>query len=117
MYCATMTGWHFPAAHVPPRQSCPHDPQFLPSLVRSTQALVPAQSVGYVELHAIRHSPPTQAPDPVVAPVVGAGQAPGQSIVVLSTAASVTPPVLPPVAPPVPPAPPRPMEKVILGLP
>jgi hypothetical protein len=34
----TALGWHCPLLHVPPRQSCPHEPQFFGSLPVSTQA-------------------------------------------------------------------------------
>src|SRR5690242_18712404 len=87
-YCAINTPWHCPPAHVPPRQSCPHVPQFLPSDVRSTQAFDAAQSVGKAALHEVTHWPFTHATEPVADPEVGAGQVAEHPVTGPSVAAS-----------------------------
>ena len=51
-----MTGLHAPAVQVPPRQSCPHEPQLAVSVLRSAQPFGPAPGAivsadGNVYLH------------------------------------------------------------------
>jgi hypothetical protein len=58
---ASTTGWQVWPEQFPPRQLCPHDPQFVGSLLRSTQAW--AQQVAPLEQSEERLHP-TQAPAP-----------------------------------------------------
>jgi hypothetical protein len=67
--CATTNGWHTLPEHVPPRQLCPHDPQFFGSLVRSAhlplqfwsplgQPHMPLWQVAPIgEVHGVLHPP------------------------------------------------------------
>jgi len=57
---ASGKGWHLPAAHAPPWQSCPHAPQFFGSLWKSAQPLAqqtfaPVHAAPPEHLHAPAH--------------------------------------------------------------
>jgi hypothetical protein len=100
--------------HAPPRQSCPHAPQFFPSLLVSTHAVPHLSGVLPVQLiaqlaplhdaapipavgpgHALPHIPP--APHPFCGP--GVSHVPAQSNVPDGHAQLLPEHVLPPVHP------------------
>src|SRR5512143_1839862 len=57
---ASVIGWHMPVEHVPPKQSCPHLPQFFGSFARSTSQ--PVDGSLSQSKNVLRHVS-THAPD------------------------------------------------------